>query len=121
MPFKPGQSGNPRGPKKGYKSPKTLIVDALRESFHKVGGAAYLARQAEANPKAYLALMARDVVARVEEKSDITQRTLAGEMRDLAMMSDAEIARLAHAVDAVIVRPSDAIARGECIAGSRSV
>lgn len=59
-PFKPGQSGNPNGRRKGEpnkinRSIKEMILTAL----HDVGGAEYLAQQAHANPVAFMGLVGR--------------------------------------------------------------
>lgn len=58
--FQPGRSGNPAGKAKGTqnklgKSIKDMILTAL----HDVGGAQYLARQAELNPVAFMSLVGR--------------------------------------------------------------
>lgn len=58
--FQPGRSGNPAGKAKGTqnklgKSIKDMILTAL----HDVGGAQYLARQAELNPVAFMGLVGK--------------------------------------------------------------
>ena len=58
MTFKPGQSGNPlgrTGPNKLTSQVKEMIEGALQD----VGGRDYLARQAEANPSAFMSLLGR--------------------------------------------------------------
>lgn len=58
--WKPGQSGNPAGKPKGATNKINRdIRDMIERALHKVGGADYLARQAEQNPVAFMALVAR--------------------------------------------------------------
>jgi hypothetical protein len=59
-PFKPGQSGNPKGRAKGSKNKTTLALrKAILAALDKVGGPDYLARLAIENSSAFASLLGR--------------------------------------------------------------
>lgn len=58
--FKPGTGGNPNGRPKGIENKlNRSIKDMILTALNDVGGAAYLARQAEKNPVAFMGLVGR--------------------------------------------------------------
>ncbi len=58
--FKKGQSGNPKGRGKGVKNKVGQdLREMVMEAFHGAGGVKYLIEQSEANPKAFIALVAK--------------------------------------------------------------
>ena len=60
MPFKKGQSGNPRGRKKGAPNKVTgALKDMILTALDGAGGVKYLQAQAAANPSAFLTLVGK--------------------------------------------------------------
>ena len=60
MPYKKGQSGNPKGRPKGAKDKKNhLIKDMILKALEDNGGVKYLSKQAKENPNAFLTLLGK--------------------------------------------------------------
>jgi hypothetical protein len=60
MPFKKGQSGNPRGRKKGAPNKVTgQLKDMILGALENAGGIGYLEKQAKESPTAFLTLVGK--------------------------------------------------------------
>ena len=58
--FKKGQSGNPKGRKKGVPNKVTTeLKEMILQALHNKGGVKYLEAQAEKSPTAFLALVGK--------------------------------------------------------------
>lgn len=72
MPFKPGESGNTQGRKKGSANKVTAdIRNMLHEALNKAGGVGYLVKQSEENPTSFNALIAKVIPKEVAVKVDV--------------------------------------------------
>jgi len=105
-PFKPGQSGNPAGKPKGVKNKftveiKTLVEEALTaagkaaqaEDVSLQGlspGAAYLAKQAQDNPAAFISLVRMLMPAKLDVDVTVMNR----EMIDLLSYRRDQVAKM---------------------------
>lgn len=77
IPFKPGQSGNPAGRKKGSRNKLDgLFVDALYEDF-KTGGVEAIRKCREEKPDVYLNVIAKVIPRDVNVKADKSLADLA--------------------------------------------
>ena len=69
MPYKKGESGNPAGRKPGTPNKTTSAMrEAILEAFDRAGGADYLERLAEDDPRTFVALLAKLVPREVSAK-----------------------------------------------------
>lgn len=77
--FKPGQSGNPKGRRKGTPNKNTAALkEMVMNALIRAGGEEYLLRQAEENPKAFMALVGRLLPPAVNENdTDLMDSILA--------------------------------------------
>jgi len=96
MSFKKGQSGNPKGKKKGQVSKFTSsFKEALRIAFDGIGGAKNLTEWARENPTEFYKIMARLIP--VEVSGSISHTMEASELSD---------DRLAHIATAGCLTPA---------------
>lgn len=71
MPFKKGQSGNPKGRKKGEPNKNTGVIrDMVLAALEGAGGVKYLQTQATENPNAFLSLVGKVLPLQVTGKDD---------------------------------------------------
>jgi len=105
-PFKPGQSGNPAGKPKGVKNKFTVEVKSLVEEALKAAGeaaqaedvslqglspgAAYLAKQAQDNPAAFISLVRMLMPAKLNVDVTVMNR----EMIDLLSYRRDQVAKM---------------------------
>lgn len=81
MSFKKGQSGNPKGKKKGQVSKFTSsFKEALRIAFDGIGGPAHLMEWARDNPTEFYKIMARLIP--VEVTGSLQHTVAASELSD---------------------------------------
>lgn len=67
------------------------FLEAMRDAFDMVGGVEYLVNQAQENPKAFLALMARTIPTEQHQTLDVTHLDLTEAMRLAAARANAAL------------------------------
>jgi len=78
--FKKGNVANPAGRPKGSKGKHTVELRTMvSKALDKAGGVKYLVQQAEANPSAFMALVAKTM----PQKMDIDVRMISSDMISL--------------------------------------
>ena len=70
-PVIPKGKGRPKGSPNKHTA---ALKDMIREALERVGGAAYLQRQAEENPSAFMALLGRIIPMELAGKATVTYK-----------------------------------------------